>query len=411
MTNEKHLYIIPTNRDARESVKSLVNDIKAVINNGLLKSNQIYFVLLDSGNDIDFKLNHHQFLKSIRQLTINSYHIPVTGLDYLLENHLDMDLSQLLIGEGFSYGKMVNKISIIANILNAQYIHRRDSDVYIQETRDETTPLIAEVCAFKNDPKCMMVGSSYIGAWGIDYSDVEDDIDTLRKLFSLSKPSYTDEQLDDYINNKYILGSKEHFDGNLIFSERKANYIDAGNFALKDIFQYIPVSPADVTSGTDYLYNTVLGKSDWKMLYHNDRVIHRYATDRYQRINHITYGDSKLLSRLMTKVTQTALNDVKLSSDFKKMNEQLSNSYYVAVHSSDIKTKLMMTVDNFIEVYSTIPHDNYKKIASHISKNKKYYVDKTLNDVSKFILLIDKWESVMQQTRNISISEFTGVGD
>lgn len=411
MTNEKHLYIIPTNRDARDSVKSLVNDIKAVINNGLLKSNQIYFVLLDSGNDKDFKLNHQQFLKSIRQLTINSYHIPVNGLDYLLENHLDMELSQLLVGEGFSYGKMVNKISIIANILNAQYIHRRDSDVYIQETQDETTPLIAEVCAFKNDPKCMMVGSSYIGAWGIDYSDVEDDIDTLRKLFSLSKPSYTDEQLDDYINNKYILGSKEHFNGNLIFSERKANYIDAGNFALKDIFQYIPVSPADVTSGTDYLYNTVLGKSDWKMLYHNDRVFHRYATDRYQMINHITYGDSKLLSRLMTKVTQTALDDVKLSSDFKKMKEQLSNSYYFAIHSSDIKTKLMITVDNFIEVYSTIPHDNYKKIASHISKNKKYYVDKTLNDVSKFILLIDKWESVMKQTRNISISKFTEVGD
>lgn len=406
MTEEKHMYVIPTNRDSHDSIDSLVNDVKLTLAEKKLHHNQIEFVILDSGTDVDFQLNHQQLIHSIKGLKLNAYHIPSKNLDYILKDVLDSDLSELIVGEGFSYGKMVNKISIIANILHAKYIHRRDSDVYIQKHNTKITPLIAEIQAFNTNEQCIMVGSSYTGAWGIDYSDVENDIVTLRKLFSLSKPSYTVKQLDDYINNKYIAGSKETFSGSLILSESKANYIDAGNFSLRDIFQYLPVSPADITSGTDYLYHTVLGKSDWKIFYHNNRVIHKYTSDRYDRINHIIYGDSKLLSRLMTTVTQNALTDVMLSNNFREMAAQLANSYSNAVKANDIKSKLRSTLDSFIDVYSTIPYENYKKVASHVAQNKEHYIDKTIQDVNNFVLLINNWENVMKKTSTLSISDF-----
>lgn len=406
MPIEKHLYIIPTNRDSRGSIASLINDINVALDEQKIERHQIDFVVLDSGTTQDFDLNHQQLLTSLSNSNLNAYHISTNKLDAMLRNVLEKNLANLVVGSDFSYGKMVNKISIIANTLNATYIHRRDSDVYLQKNNTQITPLVAELTAFKTDDQCIMAGSSYIGAWGIDYSDVENDITALRKLFSLSKPSYTKNQLDDYIHNKYIDGSKETFNGQLNLSESKANYIDAGNFALKNIFYAIPVSPADVTSGTDYLYHTVLEKSDWKMLYHNDRVFHQYTDDRYDRINHITYGDSKLLSRLMTTVTQHALKNVQLSNNFNEMSVQLAEAYTHAVNSNNIKTALNNTINKFITVYADIPYTNYQNVASHISQHKNYYIDKTLQDVNNFIWLINHWESILKKTQALPISDF-----
>ncbi|USS88186.1 DUF6271 family protein [Fructilactobacillus hinvesii] len=362
-------------------------------------------MVLDSGNEHDFSINHQHLIAAVADASINPYHVKADYFDQLLQKTVNPAAVDLIVGEEFSYGKMVNKISIIANLLGTRYVHRRDSDVYLQ--RDHSvTPLLAELAGFALDDKVKLVGSSYVGAWGIDYSDVEDDQETLRKLFSLSKPNYTTAQLDDYIKNKYVAGSKEFFNGRLTFSESKANYIDAGNFALKDIFLSVPVSPATVTSGTDYLYHNALGKSDWKMLYHNDRVVHKYNEDRYERINHILYGDSKLLSRLMTTVTKRALQGKALSDDFKEMATQLADDYEEALETDDLQNDLENTFAKFVAVYASIPHENYQEVAHHVAQHKDEYLQKTIADVHNFVKLLRKWPDVMAATKKISLQSF-----
>ncbi|USS90480.1 DUF6271 family protein [Fructilactobacillus carniphilus] len=405
MTAAQHLYVIPTNREAGASIASLLDEIKIAFAQGKLSPDQLVLVVLDSGNEHDFAVNHDQLLHSLAGSAIKAYHVTADDFDQLLRQAVDPDVVDLVVGEEFSYGKMVNKISIMANLLGTRYVHRRDSDVYLQADRS-VTPLLAELEGFAIDDKVKLVGSSYIGAWGIDYSDVEDDQETLRKLFSLSKPNYTTAQLDDYINNKYVEGSKETFTGKLTFSEKKANYIDAGNFALKDIFLNVPVSPANVTSGTDYLYHNALGKSDWKMLYHNDRVIHRYNKDRYDRINHILYGDSKLLSRLMTTVTKRALQDQTLSDDFAVMSQQLADAYVAALKSDNLNDDLKDTFAKFVVVYAAIPHENYQAVAQHVAQHEDEYLAKTVRDVQNFVTLLRKWPDVMAETKKISLQEF-----
>lgn len=99
--------------------------------NKKIECHQIDFVVLDSGTTQDFYLNHQQLLTSLSNSNLNAYHISTNKLDVMLRNVLEKNLANLVVGSDFSYGKMVNKISIIANTLNATYIHRRDSDVYL----------------------------------------------------------------------------------------------------------------------------------------------------------------------------------------------------------------------------------------------------------------------------------------
>lgn len=179
MTSDKHLYAIPTNRDASKSIKGLANDIAVAIDEHVLLPEQLIFVLLDSSTPATFDRNHAQLKASFKALQITCLHIPVSAFDARLNQVLDPKLAALVVGSGFSYGKMVNKISIIAHLLGAHYIHRRDSDVYLQANNTQITPLIAEMRAFNENDQFLLVGSSYLGAWGIDYSDVADDLPTL----------------------------------------------------------------------------------------------------------------------------------------------------------------------------------------------------------------------------------------
>lgn len=407
MTSEKHLYAIPTNRDASKSIKSLANDIAVAIDEHVLLPEQLIFVLLDSSTQATFDRNHAQLKASFKALKITCLHIPVSAFDAHLNQALDPKLAALVVGSGFSYGKMVNKISIIAHLLGAHYIHRRDSDVYLQANNTQITPLIAEMRAFNENDQFLLVGSSYLGAWGIDYSDVADDLPTLRKLFSLSKPTYSPSQLDDYINNKYVQGSTETFPGDLAFSEQKSNYIDAGNFALKEVFLKIPVSPANVTSGTDYLYHTLVGKSGWRMVYHNDRVVHQYNENRYDQIDHLTYGNSKLLSRLMTTVTNSALTDVSLSDDFNDMAQQVAAAYLSTVDSAELLAKLKTTIQKFVAVYASIDLPHYQAIATNVAQQPDAYLEKTITDVHHFIDLIQNWPAILKNTQALELAPFS----
>lgn len=397
-------YIIPTNKECTKYLKSILAEISFVEEKYNLF---FYVVILDSATPNDYSKNH-AYLKNVKFKNSKLLHICSQLLDdditYNLNRRVSNNIIKLVTGNEFSYGKMNNKISIIANILGTDYIHRRDSDVALQYYNNNiVSPLEVEILTFLNTKNIFMVGSSYIGDWGIDYKKYEDDLDLLLKLFALSKPNYSERELHQYIKEKYIYGCRDNYNGKDDISFKKSNYIDAGNFSIYKIFKYYPVPPAIGVSGTDYFYHFILNNLEKSKIFHNRRVLHKYSEDRYQITSNNTYDLSKLYSRVFTQYNNEVL-DIMTQNKNNVLNKQpLISAYQKTLQNKKVLNNSNDIISRFKEVYI----DNYIGDIDFIKNIDNYKVIKKIElDVKEFIILIENWSLIMQNTKKISLKKY-----
>lgn len=388
----KHILIIPTHLEAKDAIIDHVQELRDISH-----LEEWAYVILDSSSKEDRHINEEAILECKKKMPdLRIYHIIQDEFDCAIKTVIhDQRIFDLLIGNQFSYGKMMNRISMIAIILDADYIHRRDSDTFIQK---DASPLEIENIFLGSqfeDKEIMMVGSSYCGNWGIDYSDIED-FSILKKLFRLSKPYYSDEQLTKYINDKYVMGSKEKYEGKDFFSFLQSDYIDAGNFSYQNIFKYIPVNPAVCTSGTDYIYHDYIDILKKGRLYHNRRVLHQYNDNRYNAIDYTSYTKAKLYSRLVkifNSQMKKDLMDKKI--DLNNIDVAVSDAYKKILKKDDIDQLLMNMINDFYDSYLSIKDKKYDEILEYIKDNKQDIIESTKSKINDYTILIDHWKDIV----------------
>ncbi len=422
---DKHLYFIPTNRECSSCIENIFDELEEVKNN--IAFSNIYVLLLDSSDKKSQKLNKVAFIKKMEHIGIKHYfYLKQNDCDDYISsivcNHpQEKKLLKLLNGNVFSYGMAANRGFIIAASLGCKFVHRRDSDVFLQnkniiplelelnylgKSKKDVDKLIFENTDSKKSQIIYMVGSGYKGNWAIDYEDLCGDIETLIKLFHLSKPKYSRSELVRYINDKYINGTKENYISDE-FSYKKSSDIDVGNLSIYDIFLKLPFSPAIATSGTDYFYHSILDCYNKSKLYHNRKVLHRYDDSRYDKNRDMSqYHISKAKSRCSKIYYEKLYSKLQIDSDKEEINVEKIYNQMINIANLDLVKEQEKVIDSMINIFKNTNLEKYQNMSNTISVNKNNIINQTSKDMIDHAFLIKYWNDIIFSAKNNSFDKW-----
>lgn len=256
------------------------------------------------------------------------------GIEQELE---DKSLINLLDYQGYSYGRVMNKQFLVACMMQADYLHRRDSDVKIEKeafgypSDIENKYLGMKVGDFSGisgsdrhseNQIIYLTGSGYSGgsSWKADFGIfLEQDSDLIGEVAGLFH--YGDDLLNEYL--------KEITEGNISVAGKekflpKHNHPKplCGNLAFYEVFKYIPCSTVLSTIGSDNLIRGFLKAMDMPIIYHTTYVYHEFGKERDSK--DIDY----LLSywpRMINKLAYYRLIDKLIYQNQKRKNQKILN--------------------------------------------------------------------------------------
>src|SRR6187402_2702083 len=169
---------------------------------------------------------------------------------------------------GTNYGITMNKLSLLAQILQASYVHRRDSDVLVRLKSSGRVCYPAEVEreGFRRTVNGMapqVVGGTYSGKWSIDVDLLTSDDDGVRTLLDcLSIPEESQHEFLEQARQEASDGRQPELIA--------ANAVpDAGSIAFGSAIRLLPCSTSPLTGGTDYFPAKVLRECGQPVLSHN----------------------------------------------------------------------------------------------------------------------------------------------
>lgn len=189
-----------------------------------------------------------------------------------------------------NYGNTFNKLYLVAAVLGATRLHRRDSDTYAQELDPVRLlfPIDVELEFLGRGEgleRPLVVGGGYTGKWSIDIDHLIDDSDStdLRRFFrALSIPEHE----HDVVIHEHIRGNAAPYRGDQVeLGSHKEP--DCGNLAMAEIFDQVPCSPVRYALGGDYFTFSAAIEAGFARAYHNRSVVHAYTPCRYDSTDKI----------------------------------------------------------------------------------------------------------------------------
>ncbi|GKX31033.1 hypothetical protein SH1V18_35130 [Vallitalea longa] len=423
MQKQNRVLVIPTNRLCLKAMESIVNE-QLFVEENYLDVAMKYIVIDSSPRDVS--KNNRKLMNKMRENLKNNniYYFDTDKINTIYKEIVRAlnienkeEILQLLINNELSYGLAANRLSLIASLFHADYLHRRDSDVYLQklDNRQLVKPIeiemkylgkkISEIDEgiygkenYPEDETIYMVGGGYKGNWAVDFEDLaRTKMEALVKLLHLVKPLLSYDDVKEIVKKRFILGSKEMYKkDNVLFTTD--NYIEAGNFSLYKIFKYIPFSPAIETSGTDYLYHALLGNLRKPMLYHNRRVIHGYTPDRKGAeqtcMYHLRLAMYRCLSRYYMLLYKEILRDKNIFMKNELFNHTVIGKFLIDISKKDLKREQKEILDAMIDIYKGVNDNKYTILANNIIKNKDYIINKSSMDVYNHGILTLQWSNI-----------------
>ncbi|HTV20021.1 MAG TPA: DUF6271 family protein [Polyangiaceae bacterium] len=184
-----------------------------------------------------------------------------------------------------NYGNTFNKLYVLASVLGASTIHRRDSDTYAQATPappGHIFPIELELRHLgKETPRGpgLLVGGGYRGKWSIDIDHLvadEDKRDLWRFFNTLSIPDHE----HAFVLEEHIHGNNVEYDGDRL-EPGSIKEPDCGNLAMTRLFELLPCSPVPYALGSDYFTFACIIECNLGRVYHNRATVHAYTPCRY----------------------------------------------------------------------------------------------------------------------------------
>lgn len=207
-------------------------------------------------------------------------------------------LKQMLLPAGLSYGRGPNLAALLAMAIGCQLVHRRDSDVFIDEAHPEPLPIAMELevvgrsLASVSDRVRLIdefdaasvatvraVGTSSFGSLTLDRRDlIIAGLEFLVQFQQLGRPgtdrgSVESEAIQYFIDAPAVRYAESFFEIDI------ANRVEMEACCFAGVYRHIPEMPTDII-GCDYMAKDAVWRSRDGLVFHSRKVRHEYEPAR-----------------------------------------------------------------------------------------------------------------------------------
>lgn len=421
----KRSYSIVTNRKLiGEYVSTYVDEILNIQE----KSNQevIFNVIDESSKDV--QEYNRQLLQEYKDNNIKMCFFDSAKQKHLFDymrKYLNDNIVSLLDYDGFSYSRAMNKQFLLSNIIHADFLHRRDSDVKIMKDKfgfpsdieinflgkkvSETYNYdIGNIENHNDDQVIYLVGSGYSGNsdWKADFGALkESDFELIAEIASLF--NYGDKLAKEYLNE--IVTGDVNTNKELIFLPNKnhPNPI-CGNISYYCIFNYMPCCTVLSTIGSDNLIRTFLKRLNSPIVYHNNFVYHKFSDNRNNNdIKYIKNYWPRLINKLIyyRAIEKIIMNDAKEKySNFSSL-DSISFCNIMNMDIADYKSIKKICYDcinSFKNIIVKANNPLMKELYEYI--NNQEFFESTVNNMYLGLkngdILLKNWREIIDICRN-----------
>ncbi|WP_124065035.1 DUF6271 family protein [Clostridium sp. E02] len=428
----KHVYTIGTER--RLIPEFVGTYFKEIENMQKTTNEETTLVIIDECNDEAARANDI-ILKKNKRSGVNYIHFDKEKqyelFHYLRNNCSDSSIVDLLDFEGYSYGRVMNKQFLVASMLNANFLHRRDSDVKIIDdtfgfpSKFENKYLgkkVKDVNYHVNGKEnhsleqvIYMVGSGYSGksSWKADFGIfLEKDMNLISEVAKLF--NYDDSLMKEYMNE--IVDGNVNIEGDELFLplHNHPNPV-CGNISMYEVFKHLPCSTMESTIGSDNLIREFLKRVGMPIIYHSNFVYHEFGKDRDnsdikyllsywpRMINKLIYY--KMIENLIFKNQKLKSDTIKNVEDvdFKNLinREKLTYDYVYSTANE--------CIDLFVNIMKKGKNFKFKLLIEHFQNEEflRNTADNMYNGMVNGDKLLRDWEEIIYLCENYSVSKDT----
>ena len=433
------LFVIPTHRRCIQAIESLIKEIKlckvadeqkalAIICNGDDKiEKDLLEYLCQRKKDLNFKIyliNKNDMIKISHKLAEN-----------LGKKQSEMDA--LLIPDRIDYGKIYNMIYIVSFILEAEVVHRRDSDCYFFEYQEasefsinyeerfvkkkinsvmkEQGLTVVDEVIFSDCEEILIVGSDYVGNWNIDLHELMNaNGEVAKKLLEIC--GIPEDSIDDQVNanysNKCISNSNEAI---LKSSFKVPNAPECGNMCMYQAHRYIPNFIGENGIGFDYFTYFLCFLFGVPIVFHQNRINHIHDSKRYEDIDFYQYwlGIIKMVDFDLIYTSFIKNNYVESLMENKRGLEEIkkivSHEFPLALEeivngiSEEIRIEKFNSVAKEILINSNI--EKYVHIGEQLLNEREEILESIRDDYKKSIRLQYIWDKVVVASEQLEFSK------
>lgn len=279
MHKYKHCYIIPTNRAVAHSLQSYIQEIREAISLGLINKDDIIVTVLHDGDEELCKENLETMHRLLETEDISWLYVSREMKNQFVKHFCgdDSELQEIFKKVETNYGYIATISSLIAYVLGAEYLHRRDSDTALYTSSCGTTvsPLHTELKVLQEKSDCSVVGSNYFCNNDVDVRLFEDAPHLERQLY------YMLGNTEESLSEKMALSAEpELVEPQWADIPEEGMWPDMGNIAFGPLYKEVPFPPHGTTLGTDYFLTAVASFRGDRLVLHNQRVLHEYRENR-----------------------------------------------------------------------------------------------------------------------------------
>jgi hypothetical protein len=413
---KSHLLAIPTNRIATLAITSLGEEARCLQK---LTSGRVTVAVVDEGTRKIQEQNRAALMlvaKSLPNATV--MHVRADVIDAIASECFAGDATLLNAGtlSNVCYGRATNRLTMLAILLGCDSVHRRDSDVSLDENllQREAYPVEIELqyldreagsgselqmaAEYPGKP-ILLVGSGYVGAWAVRYADLaEKDKESAYRLMHLLRPFATRAEVVSFVDQRFFEGNTaEYRKDELAFL--KNTMIEAGNMAYHSSLYGLPFSNAVGVAGTDYLYHHVLRRFGYPLLSHNRRLLHLHGTERDSESAESLYHKALIMYACLMRYYDQAYKFIE-SSGYPAIVNGKINATAVAdalesAVESDHSDEESEVLAQYLSVLSNSHLAKYRTIADSIGTQRNSVVGRSRDDARRHARLIRSWEKLV----------------
>lgn len=388
MEKLKHLYVVPTNRYIKDDLFNYNEEIKWIENSYNIKIEPMVFD--DSKDDLIAEYNREKCQKyGWIFLDIDEQNRIIKEIIGKIQNDkvIGQKLYSLFFGDQLSYGKVANRIFVIANYLGYDVIHRRDSDTSLYN-KNEKYPLELEIKILRNEKYPFVVGGGYIGDWAIAYNDVNNDI--FHKI----------------IFNGYKYSNMKHVANNINFrfSEQAKNIskeycnvnqlmVELGNCMMTDIYKILPCNPANFTNGVDYIYHWIVNSMGIGQYYHNYKVMHNHPNSDHDYFYHYGFAKSRATNVYFYDLYIRIEKEIKKEKNINRIREIITSLNKFDMESLEIKSREVLM--EHIALLKT--EEKYKCVAKKLESDSEKIINEVKEDIKNYVFLNEYWQKMFEK--------------
>lgn len=439
------VFVLPTNRDISIGAESAILEIRAARKRF---KRDIPLIIVDNSKDDTLARNLSFEEEENKKGNVKILHFDIQKQEDIIrqisiESHIDFEeLRSLLLPVGIDYGKIANMIYIIATMLDADTLIRRDSDCFVEDLPEDEYPIIKELeylgqsidevedLANKSlaktflNKEMLIVGGDYYGEWNLDLKEfAQIDKEFVKTLVALNDVDY--KYTDDYVSVKYSSNLDKKPERPLLYSPfntelsdifTKADtyrYPECGNISMKRIFQWFPDFIGQSGIGFDYNTQHMCTVLKIPMLYHTNKIRHAYHKGRKDGDSLKRYWKGMIKQYDISTLTVMCEGELKKHKELyeSSIEEQIDKIAFQLVpdtfekcfHSMN-KNQRLKKMDILIDdVLLASKIEAYKAIAEYLHNERENILKELDEDYRQSIRVQRLWKDIISAAKKLSI--------